>query len=393
MVNTPEATKTLFRNNASDDEVIYQSSVPPSSIGFTQHEFFMRLGHPSTTVGREKQELEQVYLLKNMHKAGLFEAAQIAIEHNIGIAVRGTGLLAHMGIESGNPTKSVEFKNKTSKPVDLLLCPELEWKDLGSVIHFDPRVGWSSEQGKIDAKKYGVAASRHASLVSGDTATSAPGCLSQSSPLKKPSSGDWARKRAEIEMRMPALMNLPQAQATAKHSRFSFPSNENDWRALEGKFDQRLKEYLDEDRNYREGGHYAQHVHLQGIHIRAAQRPDCTMVGDHDLFGFTDPLTHKFLPVEKTTEAQNALQKSNGFQAQHGGIWNWKPVEAKNQEIKRRIMSAHCPGEGEPLVYFNPLYKDDVGPRPVSVAFYISGQPERVRTVWHFPHDKAWQSV
>ena len=130
MVTTPAATEKLTRKNASDDDVVYQSSVPPSSIGFQQHEFFMRLGHPSTVVGSEQQELEQVYLLKNMHKAGLFEAAQIAIKHNIGIAVRGTGLLAHMGIESGNPTKSVEFKNKTSTPVDLLLCPELAWKDL-----------------------------------------------------------------------------------------------------------------------------------------------------------------------------------------------------------------------------------------------------------------------
>lgn len=389
-VNKPATTAASTRTNAAGDEVVYQSAVPPDSIGFSESEFFRRLGHPSKIIDSEEQQREQVYLLQNMHKAGLWEATKIALKFNIGIAVRGTGLLAHMGIESGNPTKSVEFKNKTSKPVDLLLCPELEWKDLGSVVHYDPRVGWSSEKGRADGEKYGKPASTHTSLVSSDTGTSAPGVHAHPVVLTPPAADDWRRKRTEIEMRIPSLEAMPQAKATSGPLKMSLPKTESDWSKLKSKFDQRLREYIAEDHNYRPGGHYAKHVHLAGIHIRAAQRPDATMVGDHDLFGFTDPATHNFLEVSHTLEAQAALQKSSGFQAQHGGIWNWKPVETKNIAIKDVIMGAHGPGKDEPLVYFNPLFKDESGTRPVSVAFYTKGTPDRVQSVWEHPTDKAW---
>lgn len=380
------------RENAAGDDVVFQSSVPDDSVGFSQRPFFESLGHPKNAVGSTQQQIEQVYLLQNMHKAGLHEATEIARKFNVGIAVRGTGLLAHMNIESGNPTKSVEFKNKTSKPLDLLLCPELEWKDIGSVVHFDPRVGWSSVQGEKDAARYGTPASKHVALVSSPSGTSAPGCHGHAQVLTAPSPQDWTRKRAEIEMRLTALKNMPQAQATADHSKFFIPTTDVHWAKLKSKFEQRLKEYINEDHNYRTGGHYAQHVHLAGIHIRAAQRPNATMVGDHDLFGFTDPGSHEFLAAddEKAINAQAALQKSSGFQAQHGGIWNWKPTEQKNVEIKDVIMGAHGPGKDEPLVYFNPLYKDDSGDRAVSVAFYIKGKSDRVKSVWWFPQDKAW---
>ena len=86
-----------------------------------------------------RRRAEQEYLMMNMEKGAMWDAAQVADEFKVGIAVRGTGLLAHMGIESGDPTKAQEFKNKTSKEIDLILCEEMEWSQLGAVVHYDPR--------------------------------------------------------------------------------------------------------------------------------------------------------------------------------------------------------------------------------------------------------------
>ena len=48
----------------------------------------------------------------NMVKGAMWDAAQVADEFEVGIAVRGTGLLAHMGIESGDPTKAQESRTR-----------------------------------------------------------------------------------------------------------------------------------------------------------------------------------------------------------------------------------------------------------------------------------------
>ena len=91
--------------------------------------------------------------MMNMVKGAMWDAAEVADEFKLGIAVRGTGLLAHMGIESGDPTKAQEFKNKTSKEVDLILCEEMDWSQLGAVVHYDPRVEWSSAAAKLQSDR------------------------------------------------------------------------------------------------------------------------------------------------------------------------------------------------------------------------------------------------
>jgi hypothetical protein len=149
--------------NLNIDTVIFKTDVPASSSGWAEPQFFAELGHPGNgrwfderissraladmlvtdfikddprllaivTQGLRRRA-EQEYLLMNMVKGAMWDAAQVADEFEVGIAVRGTGLLAHMGIESGDPTKAQEFKNKTSKEVDLVLCEEMEWAHLGA---------------------------------------------------------------------------------------------------------------------------------------------------------------------------------------------------------------------------------------------------------------------
>jgi len=166
--------------NINIETVIFKTEVPTSSIGWSQTEFFANLGNPinmrwtndrytsrglsdmltmdfikshpialAAVAGGLKRRAEQEYLMMNMVKGAMWDAAEVADEFKLGIAVRGTGLLAHMGIESGDPTKAQEFKNKTSKEVDLILCEEMEWSQLGAVVHYDPRAEWSSAAAKL----------------------------------------------------------------------------------------------------------------------------------------------------------------------------------------------------------------------------------------------------
>lgn len=153
--------------NLNIETVIFKTDVPTGSIGWSQPKFFAELGHPGNgrwfdervssraladmmvtdfikddpgllaivTQGL-KRRAEQEYLMMNIVKGAMWDAAEVADQFNAGIAVRGTGLLAHMGIESGDPTKAQEFKNKTSKEVDLILCEEMEWSQLGAVVHY-----------------------------------------------------------------------------------------------------------------------------------------------------------------------------------------------------------------------------------------------------------------
>jgi hypothetical protein len=102
-------------------------------------DFFGNLGSRKNQPKSDARNAEQEYLMQGMVKGAMYEAAQIAQKHGIGIAVRLTGVLAHQGIESGDPTKAQEFKNKTSKELDLSLCGELGFKDVGAVVHYNPR--------------------------------------------------------------------------------------------------------------------------------------------------------------------------------------------------------------------------------------------------------------
>lgn len=357
--------------------VIHTSKVPDSSVGTSNPEFFENLGHPSNERWKNehfssrklaamtnddfiksepetqrkivqglKRRAEQEFLLQNMVKGAMFEAAEIADRFKMGIAVRGTGLLAHMGIESGNPTKSQEFKNKTSKEIDLWLCDELEFRDLGAVVHYDPRVEWSSQKAAAQA-----------------TSAKPPMFMA------KASEGDWLKKWNHIDkVRRLKLKGLA--------TRINQAPNEA---ALKKQFFGRSAEYMEEDYDYRRG-HYAAFTTLDGPRIRLKMRPDADMVGDHDLFLFTRTDEYGVpAPGAVVAGIQTALQNANSFQAQHGGIWYWEPTTDFNRNIKNVIMSAHSPNGPEPLVYIQPGHI-------VSAAYFIP-EENRLRSVWQ---DSSW---
>lgn len=350
--------------------VIYRTDVPTSSIGWTETEFFEQLGdrsHPcfpeewssrqlasfmsddffeggfiaKQAAAGLKRRAEQEYLLQNMVKGGLWEAAQVADEIKVGIAVRPTGLAAHMGIESGDPTKAQEFKNKTSKEEDVILCEELDWTQLGSVVHYDPRVEWSSQ-----------AAQQHADLGKSPMFAAAA------------TANDWKKKEVKIKLRLDKFPRIKEKKDLK----------------LEKVFYDRSKEYMEEDHHYRKG-HYAPYTTLVGPYIRLKVRPEVNMVGDHDLFAFTDPEKYGIFMQEsdpRVARAQKALQNKPTFQAQHGGIWYWRPTQKFNFGIKQGIMTKHGPKDKEPLVYIRPNYE-------VTAAYYTDD--DNLKSVWA---DKSW---
>jgi hypothetical protein len=367
--------------NLNIETVIYRTEVPTTSIGWTEKKFFEELGNPrnrrrfsdsmTSTAMRDlmmlpyiravplflsvvteglKRRAEQEYLLQNMVKGAMWDAAEVADECKVGIAVRGTGLLAHMGIESGDPTKAQEFKNKTSKLVDLFLCEEMEASQLGAVVHYDPRVGWSA-----------LAADSMASI----------GHV----PMfpNPPTEAEWQLKRLTLNHRFEVLGR-----------RHAMPSDD----ALRSAFMSRAKEYMEEDHEYRKG-HYAPYTTLVGPYVRLKVRADKNMVGDHDLFAFTKPSGEDygvFLPDSdpRVARAQKALQNKPTFQAQHGGIWYWEPGTTFNVGIKRTIMGAHGPTGKEPLVYSRPG-------KEVTAAYYVI-EGDNLASVWSNPTWTRWMA-
>jgi hypothetical protein len=360
----------LKGENENIGTVVFKTDVPTSSIGWSETKFFEELGHPRNRrsygeqvssrtlsdlltidfikndqelfamVGEElRRRAEQEFLMQNMVKGALWDASEVADQFNLGISVRGTGLLAHMGIESGDPTKAQEFKNKTSKEVDLILCEELEWSQLGAVVHYDPRVNWSSRQAEIAAG-------------------------TGQSPMfrNKANNYDWLIKREKITQRMKVL-----------GPRIKLPSDD----VLRATFFSRSDEYMEEDHEYRKG-HYAPYTKLVGPYVRLKARSDVNMVGDHDLFAFTLPEPKNYGRFMQDTDirvanAQKALQNKPSFQAQHGGIWYWKPSVQFNVGIKNKIMGAHGPEGDEPLVYIRPG-------KQVTAAYYTSH--DNLASVW-----------
>ena len=355
--------------NLNVETVIFRTVVPTDSIGWSEPKFFQELGHPAnrrwltesvtsrvlaqsmnTALAREdatfmgmlkgglRRRAEQEYLLANMVKGALWEAAEVANEFKVGIAVRGTGLAAHMGIESGDPTKAQEFKNKTSKNVDVVLCEELEAAQVGTVVHYDPRVEWNSRDAQVQSDN-------------------------GKSPLfaAVATKSDWEKKKLTIPNRLGRL-----------GPNFKRPSDKE----LEDAFFSRSKEYLEEDHEYRKG-HYAPYTTLVGPYIRLKARPAANMVGDHDLFAFTDPEEYgQFMPDTnpRVAQAQRALQNKPTFQAQHGGIWYWQPGTGFNIGIKAKIMGAHGPEGSEPLVYIMPH-------KLVTAAYYVA-DADHLASVW-----------
>lgn len=355
--------------NLNIDAVIYKSAVSTNSIGWNQTKFFEELGNTENMrwfdeqvssrtlsdmmltdlikknpnaldlLGQAlKRRAEQEYLMMNMVKGAIWDAAQVANKFNVGIAVRGTGLLAHMGIETGDPTKAQEFKNKTSKEVDLILCEEMEWSQLGAVVHYDPRVEWSSQRAENES-----------------SLGKAPMFL------KDATEADWEKKKERIRARL--LKLGPRVKPL-------------DMNLLKKNFMARSKEYMEEDHEYRKGS-YAPYTKLVGPYVRLKVRANVNMVGDHDLFAFTDPERYgKFMQDTdpRVAKAQKALQNADTFQAQHGGIWYWKPSKTFNSGIKAKIMGAHGPESDEPLVYIRPGLQ-------VTAAYYIANL-DSLSPVW-----------
>lgn len=218
------------------------------------------------------------------------------------------------------------------------------------MVHYNPRVGWSSR-----------------SRTSGRSSVSeAPQATGE----------DWAAKRQWIE-----AVRLPRLKAEKLDTCVRFwPKTDGDWKKLQDLFFDRAKEFAEKDHEYC-FGHYREYAHLEGPYIRLKDRPDMNMVGDHDLFGFTKEDTGELILDTTYANVQKALQSSVDFQAQHGGIWNWQPTEPFHQQIKQKIMGAHSPPNGDPLLHFLPN-------GTVRAAFYIP-KTEVLESVWDHPRRKA----
>jgi hypothetical protein len=116
-------------------------------------------------------------------------------------------------------------------------------------------------------------------------------------------------------------------------------------------------------------------------------RPDSNIVGDHDLFLFTQNITlgeqqygrPALASYPQVPMIQTALQSASTFQAQHGGIWYWEPTTTNNQAIKKKIMDDHSPNGSEPLIYIQP---DNI----VSAAYYVP-ESRTLSSVWD---DESW---
>ena len=357
MTGPASSRENAFFNQEGENKniapVVFKADPARSSAGWDKATFFQQLGDPRHDVNSTERNMEQEYLLQGMVKGAMTAAASISSKFRVGISVRPTGVLAHQGIESGNPTKAQEFKNKTSKELDLFLCDEIKWEDIGAVVHYNPRVGWSSgarPKGAIE--------------------------VSQSPQV---TDEDWGKKRTYIES-----VRLPTLKSRKLDERLRFwPRTDQDWGKLKDLFRDRAKEFAEEDHEYRQG-HYKEHAHIEGPYIRLKARPDVNVVGDHDLFGFTKEATGTLIHDATFPHVQKALQESLEFQAQHGGIWNWSPKEPFHLEIKRKIMSAHSPPNGDPLLHFLPT-------GILRAAFYIPAT-ESLESVWEHPGAATWRS-
>jgi hypothetical protein len=374
--NLGQATAIGSRKNFFGNEVIFKRADRQGGGGYADNEFLAELGSKTQVrffkesvssaelarmasrsnpefpgerrmcVATLRRRAEQEFILQGMYNGGLLAVAGIAREYGKGIATRPTALAAHMAIESGAPTKPQEFKNKTAKEEDIWLCDELNWDDIGKVVHYDPSVGWTST-GAAEAGK-------------------------PASPLTE----------RVIETRWQAKWETIQARARRSPGMRLPPKDK-----LRDAFYSRIKEYAAEDSAYR-GGELSDIVLFAGPRLRLKVRPDADIFGDHDLFAFTDAQGRRMVPEDARVQA--ALQGSHAFQAQHGGIWYWQPGrnETFNQGIKAKIMAGHSPSSDAPLI----LAKPD---GEVTAVFHVAdkqGDPsgDRLESVWKHKQSTKW---
>ncbi len=162
------------------------------------------------------------------------------------------------------------------------------------MVHYDPRPGWKSS---LPSQHIGAGFSAKV----------------MAKFKRKVSHTDWLKKKEHIQR-----VRLSQLEPIKQKLKF-WPKNEGDWGKLYDVFKRRAAEYDEEDYEYRYG-YYAKHATLCGPFVRLNVRPSVNMVGDHDLFGFTQNTYGKLVPDTTLNHVQRALQRANQFQAQHGGI-------------------------------------------------------------------------
>lgn len=282
-----------------------------------------------------KRLAEQEYILQGMERASLRAAARISSKHKdpgVKIVVRPTDVSAHPGIESGLPTKPREVKNKSSKPIDLWLCPELPPEDVGAVLHYHPRLIWGREIA-VQGRELGNEDFLR---------------MLRNSPAYK-------TRCAELEAR----------------GRKEPPFNE-----LLAAFNQRRDEHLAEDHEYRYG-RFKNQIMVVGPFLRLKERPHENMVSDHDLFGFFSA-EGNLLTESAVRDVQSDLQRDPAFQAQHGAILNWdvNGLSGFEPNIKKDIMHKHSPARDEPLIV--------VHGSKVTAEFY-DVERDRLVSVWDVP--------
>src|SRR4051794_34240015 len=73
--------------NANPFVVIFEAKVPNRSAGTKDPAFFAMLGDHRHTVGSTERNTEQEYLLQNMPKGAMYDAATVADRYGIGIGV------------------------------------------------------------------------------------------------------------------------------------------------------------------------------------------------------------------------------------------------------------------------------------------------------------------
>jgi len=84
---------------------------------------------------------------------------------------------------SSRATKGSGIQEQNLEGADIYLCDELEFKDLGAVVHYNPRAGWNS---KINAVALRVAVN----------------------PPLEATDAEWIPKKAHIQsIRLPALFS------------------------------------------------------------------------------------------------------------------------------------------------------------------------------------------
>ncbi|KAB8037107.1 hypothetical protein GCL60_14860 [Silvanigrella paludirubra] len=282
-----------------------------------------------------QRQAEQEYILSSIEIFALHEAFALAKKYMTSIAIRPTTPVAFMANESGNPTKPQEIKNKTSKFDDTFLHENIEIRDIGSVVHYNP-------------------SGHNLSL----------------NDFKKFKKELWKIKREKLNK---VFKNRSVTEKIVDY----FYCNMN---KIENIFYLRTNEYIEENALYQPGGKYSKHVYVEEPFLFLKSKPGQKIYGDHDLFCFAGINGVSPASIENKALLKD-LMLSPRFQAQHGGIYYWNPYEEFNKNIKITIMNSHTVGSKDPLVIVTPGFVK---------ACYFDYRKNELVSVWDFPNEKKW---